>query len=130
MFYQYAIAIVIIHFIGDWLFQSRKMGDNKSKFTAEGWRAWGSHILVYFATLYIGMVSFNIMFNPMISINTCIDWAFLNAAIHGIQDKITSNITHRLYEEKKYHGFFTVIGFDGMLHYLCLFISTRYMFGV
>jgi hypothetical protein len=130
MFYQYALTIVIIHFIGDWLFQSRRMGDNKSKFTAEGWRAWGAHIATYAGVLYVGMIIFHSAFNPIIAISTTMNWVLFNAAIHGIQDKITSNITHHLYEQKKYHGFFTVIGFDGMLHYLCLFISAKYMFGV
>ena len=131
MFYHFVIVIVILHFIGDWLFQSRWMADNKNKFSIEGWDAWFQHIGAYTGTMLAGMYIFLTVFYPqLVQGPHGPGWVLINGIMHGVQDKITSYFTHKLYEKKKFHAFFTVIGFDGMLHYLTLFISAKIMFGL
>ena len=131
MLYNYILAIIVLHFIGDWLLQSRWMGNNKSKFNVEGWQAWAIHTLTYTITMLAGISIFSYIYDYNTFVSVVIpQWVLLNGLLHGIQDKITSNITHKLFEQKKEHGFFTVIGFDGMLHYLTLFISARLMLGL
>jgi hypothetical protein len=129
MLYQYILAIIVLHFIGDWLLQSRFMADNKSKFTVIGWIAWSQHIIIYFITMMIGIAVFYHYYPQELVMRNLACWTIFNSIIHGIQDKITSQLTSRFYAKHNYHAFFTTIGFDGMMHYLTLFISAKLMFG-
>ena len=55
-------------------------------------------------------------------------FALLNGALHFCVDFCTSRVTKRLWEAKQIHWFFTVIGFDQVLHYTCLALTYHWMF--
>ena len=97
------VLIIILHFIADFVLQSSWMAQNKSKNNL----ALFSHVLVYYVPFMI--IGF---------------WyAVLNAILHGFIDYFTSRLTSKLWEEKKIHYFFVIIGLDQTLHFICLFTT-------
>ncbi len=105
--------IIINHFIGDFAFQTRMMGDNK-------WKSlyWlGIHVLVY--TLVMGFLSFPFFPSALI----WIQWLALNSFLHLCTDYVTSKLSHKFYDEKNYKYFWTTIGADQTIHSLILFYS-------
>ena len=99
--YNIILLILILHFIGDFLFQSNYMATNKSKDS----KALSFHIFAYMIPL--GIIGF---------------WyAIINGILHFIIDYLTSRITSKLWKEQKIHWFFVTIGFDQTLHFICLF---------
>lgn len=97
------VLIIILHFIADFVLQSSWMAQNKSKNNL----ALFSHVLVYCVPFMI--IGF---------------WyAILNSILHGFIDYFTSRLTSKLWEEKKIHYFFVIIGLDQTLHFICLFTT-------
>jgi hypothetical protein len=43
-------------------------------------------------------------------------FAAINGALHFVTDYITSRASSNLWEEKKWHRFFVMIGFDQLIH--------------
>ena len=95
-----ALLAIALHFIGDFVLQSRWMGENKSK----NWLALLAHVGVYTACL-----------TPL-----GFRYALLNGGIHFVVDAATSRVTSRMWEKKNVYGFFTVIGLDQMIHAMTL----------
>jgi len=119
--------IIFGHFIADFVMQSREMAVNKSSSTY--WLT--RHILAYGKTmLFIGFIFVLVMFifgtNLFHLIPLIIGYVLLNMGLHWVTDYFTSKETTRLYlkESKKiepnYHNFFVMIGFDQLIHLLCL----------
>ena len=114
------IVIIASHFIGDFVLQSNWMATNKSKNII----ALSSHVATYSFTLLVSMfLAFKI------PIEIVFFWTFVNMVLHFLTDMITSKITTVLYQEKRMHDFFVVIGADQLFHYSCLFISYVYLIG-
>jgi len=131
-FLMVAIFIFIIHYIGDWLLQSRKVADNKSK----SLNMLLYHANIYCLTLFVGSllwcISWDIILgNGYFSIfcPVFIWWSEVNMIFHTIQDKITSRYTSRFYRRKDYKKFFDIIGLDSMLHYITLFVTYQLIIG-
>ncbi len=134
------IAILSIHFIADFLFQSRKMAENKS--TSIMWLS--IHVFEYLITL----LSVSLLFGHFITdnIGLLIQYCFLNAALHWVTDFVTSKASSRCYfylsyyeknpqvvgsEEEKNKWtkrFWSIIGFDQFLHAFALLITYHYFF--
>lgn len=118
------IAALILHFISDFLLQSREMGKNKSS----NWFYLAQHlIIIFFAFLPFGL-----------------KFSTVNAIVHGLIDKniwnvykffvmkrLRKNKAHPLLEQKgvssswKYwedSWFYSTIGFDQLLHTLTLVV--------
>ena len=102
------MALMWIHFISDFVWQSHKMACNKS--SHNGWLLW--HVAVY-------SLLFLIFFGPV--------YAAVNAVLHFITDYITSRITAKLYTEDRTHEFFVVIGLDQAIHLTCLVITYNWL---
>jgi hypothetical protein len=107
------IAIVFAHWVGDFVLQNNSMAINKSHSIY-----WLSiHVAAYItgvaAVLFLSLGFFSIK------------WLAVNAMLHWIVDFITSKINSRLNKLEDKHWFFTAIGFDQMLHYVCLFATTK-----
>jgi len=97
------IAIVWLHFIADFVLQSDKMAQNKSK--SNKWL--GIHCLVYTIPFLI------------------LGWKFaiLNGILHFGVDWCTSRVNTYLWEKKEIHWFFTDIGFDQAIHITLLILT-------
>lgn len=124
--------IFIIHFVADFVFQDENWAVNKSK----SFHALLAHTMTY-AAVWMG---FGIIFTPFVTI-PAIDWfmfifsfSLITFTLHTITDYFTSKVTSSLYAKGKYGssipnlGFFSMIGFDQVLHYLQLF-GTYFILG-
>ena len=102
------VPIFWLHFIGDFVFQTRYIADNKSD------KPW---ILILHCFIIAFILS---IINPY--------WALLNGLLHWPVDYFSSKCTEYFHEEENYHGFFTVIGADQAIH-LTILIYTYFLFG-
>lgn len=120
-----SLALILLHFIGDWLLQSDSMGINKSK----SWK-W----LLYHTSVY------SLCFLPFYGVA----FVLITFITHTVTDAITSRITTKLWfidfkpvevdfkkdphwnwplyarVNKNRHWFFVVIGADQLCHYITL----------
>ncbi len=115
------IAIVIGHFIGDWLLQTREMALNKSKD-------------VNWLLMHLGILSipiFIVSFSLHLSYNLCAVWFLTNIILHGIQDwniwRIAGYFLAKTCKTKEEAWntslFWNVVGLDIALHYCVYFTS-------
>lgn len=106
------VSVFFFHFIGDYVLQSRWMGENKSK---EMWPL-VAHISVYTLVLGIGMsIIFGLSFGVM--------YALINGVLHMAVDFVTSRIARKAYEDGNMGKFWRTIGMDQFLHNACLLLS-------
>ncbi len=103
------ILIFVLHYIGDFILQTRWMGENKSKLLS----ALSLHILVYTATL----LPFGFEF------------AIINGILHFITDFITSRLSSRAYKNGNMAQFWAIIGFDQLIHTITLILTLQYFLG-
>ena len=114
------LLIFTVHFLEDFVFQYSKMATGKSKSLK-----WLSiHVGVYALVSLISLVSIFIYFD---NISIAIYWWCTNVVLHFIVDFFTSKITSKFWEQKNMRFFFVMIGFDQLLHAICL-ISTLIFF--
>ena len=127
----------MIHFIGDFALQTRKMGLNKGKSIM-----WLSmHVGVYLITLLF----FGIIFNNYIvgdgSLVPIVEWSLLNGVLHWLTDFTTSRLSGYSYnnmlkykdnnevkEHKWQYLFWLIIGFDQLIHSVTLLLTYYYCF--
>ncbi len=109
------VALLAIHWVADFLCQSHWMSVNKSKdLNALGW-----HIFAYTAVLGIGALSlFGWRRDADYFVWTPALWYFIavNGALHGATDFVSSRVTRILWDRKRIHDFFVVIGLDQLIH--------------
>jgi hypothetical protein len=114
------LAILTVHFVADFVFQSSQMAINKSKSIK-----WLSiHVGVYGLVSLLSTVAVSRL---ILSWGDVLAWWALNVLLHFIVDFFTSKVTSKLWEQKNMRLFFTMIGFDQLLHNICL-IGTYYYF--
>lgn len=101
------ILILFVHFIADFVLQTRKMAENKS--SSNQWLL--THITVYTLPLFIFGWKF----------------ALFNGAAHFVTDYVSSRLTTHYHKKKDFHKFFIVIGADQMVHSICLICSAIYL---
>jgi hypothetical protein len=95
------LAIVWLHFFGDFILQTDKQAINKSS---------NSVILTEHVAFYsLPFLVFGAKF------------AVVNGVLHFITDYFTSRATKKLWEKNERHWFFVVIGLDQAIHFTCLF---------
>ncbi len=113
------IIIIFIHWVADFLLQTREMALNKSK--SNYWLS--IHCLTYSAVwLFTGVVLWG--FN-LIELYSVILFTAITFVCHFITDYFTSRWTSKLYATQKFYGFpsfFSVIGLDQFLHYAQLIL--------
>jgi hypothetical protein len=114
------ILIIFIHWVADFLLQTKTMATNKSK--NNYWLF--THVFVYSLTWFIIGIS-------MFDLKPVIQFTVLTFIFHFTTDYFTSRWTNKLYKRKKYYGFpsfFSVIGLDQFLHYLQLIVCYEILF--
>ncbi|MBL7910566.1 MAG: DUF3307 domain-containing protein [Bacteroidia bacterium] len=110
------LVIFVVHFLADFVFQSSKMATGKSKSLK-----WLSiHVLTY---SLVSLITFLFLFINYGELSFALCWWIINVLLHFIVDFFTSKITSRFWEEKNMRFFFVMIGFDQLIHNMCL-IST------
>lgn len=108
------IGIIAAHWIGDFVFQTRKMAVGKSKHLG----ILLSHVGIYSLVIFIcGIFLFGL--------EIALSYALLNGFLHGFVDFFTSKASTRYSENLKV--FFTILGFDQLLHTGCLYITYLYL---
>lgn len=103
------------HFVADFICQSRKMGENKSK----DFDILTQHVVIYTLVLFM-------MLAIPLGIDLAARVAGINGGAHLVIDFITSKITSYFHKENKMHLFFSTIGFDQYLH-TCIFIYSLHL---
>jgi len=98
------VLVLVLHFIGDFIYQSRWMGINKSTSLL----ALSCHIFTYTSILIIG---------------TGVVYGILNGILHLITDYYTSRISSKLYLKNDMYKFWSLIGLDQLIHSLCLILT-------
>jgi hypothetical protein len=126
------LILMLSHYIADFWTQSRWEADNKSKSNF----ALMSHVMTYTLTLFVIFSLICIVLLYRISTNQIeeigfdlnILWFFpITLLLHFITDYITSRITSYLYRTNKIKSFFSVIGFDQILHYVQIFLTYHFL---
>lgn len=107
------LIIFVVHFLADFVFQSSKMATGKSKSLK-----WLSiHVGVYALVSLLTFAALTIMFGDAV---IAFYWWAINVALHFTVDFFTSKITSKFWEEKNMRFFFVMIGFDQLIHTICL----------
>lgn len=127
------LIILCLHFISDFVLQSRKMGQKKSKSLF-----WLSlHVLVYTTFLFWGWVCF-VGFKEY-SVYTVFGVYFMVWISHFLTDFITSQFTTYAYVKSIEKGisitkrdrwqyiFWAILGFDQFIHHLSLILIYNYI---
>ena len=116
---QLFIMILVIHFLADFGLQTHEQATKKG----EGRSLWNRwlfyHVGVY--TLIWGIVFWVIPFKEGLhNFGGWIAFMLLVGIPHYIVDWITSRISKPFFSSGDFHNGFVVVGFDQILHYLCL----------
>lgn len=106
------LAILVIHFLADFVLQTHYQASNKSKCN----KALGEHVVIY--TIALVLLGAIIFITPM-----GIAWGLFNGVIHFGVDYVTSRINSKLWAKQRWHDFFVSVGFDQLLHYISLFTT-------
>ncbi len=107
------LVIFVVHFLADFVFQSSKMATGKSKSLK-----WLSiHVGVYAS---VSLLTFAVLVITYGNFLFAFYWWSINVALHFITDFFTSKITSKFWVEKNMRFFFVMIGFDQLIHNICL----------
>lgn len=105
-------AIVCIHFVADFVFQTHKQAVGKSKEIK-----WLLRHTITYSAVWFGVGCF---FYPIV---TAFLFALITFIAHTITDYFTSRLNAKLWAKGNVHNFFVGIGFDQVLHYVQLFAT-------
>jgi hypothetical protein len=140
MYLTEIFAIIIIHFIGDFVLQTDKQARGKSK----NWNHLLEHTFKYSVLWSIPMCYF--LLTPI----TGVIFVLITFICHTITDYFTSRLNNKLAPKEEviilkwyknqeeepfvrfpkgrsYHNFFVSVGFDQVLHYIQLFLTYYYL---
>ena len=104
------VALLTVHWIADFLCQTRWMAENKSKRID----ALSAHVATY--SVVLGLAAL-VLFGASINL---IWFILANAVLHFVTDFFTSRATTALWQQQNVYGFFAVIGLDQLLHQFAL----------
>lgn len=133
------VAILGLHFVADFLLQTRKMGLNKGKSVM-----WLSiHVGVYLiAFLIFGLLFGHLVLEDPTNMKPVLEYCILNASLHWVTDFLTSRLGGWCWNKsldykqkgntKKemlwQYNFFGVLGLDQFIHGACLLLTYHYFF--
>ena len=113
------LAIILIHWLADFVFQTDKMARGKSK----NWNDLLSHTGTY-SFIWFCFVPFYVLLN----LDTYVEWTgtlfvLITFIAHTITDYFTSRLNSKLWAKGDVHNFFVSIGGDQVLHYTQLLLT-------
>ena len=124
LMYQILPIIFIAHWFADFVFQTSWMAENKSS----NLQALHCHVSAYSLILLLFLMNPFYTFWNEISFEKVIWFVLINGILHGIVDFFTSKISSFFWKTNQIHNFFVTVGFDQLLHQICLIYTTKMMF--
>lgn len=112
------IAVMFLHWLGDFVIQTKWMAENKSK----SMEALTLHVVCYSLVLFVGL-----WVSQQWTVNDLCRYTLINLAVHWAVDCMTSRLTKIAVEKRNKHQFFAIIGFDQFLHATTLLLTTYYL---
>jgi hypothetical protein len=112
------LYFLLVHWVSDFVLQTEHMAKRKS--TSNYYL--GMHVTVYSVTTIFAWWLYFIIIGQEVSFLQYFLSFIAIFTMHFITDYITSRKTSKYYSDKKYHEFFTLIGFDQWLHYLQIYL--------
>ena len=110
------IGLLFVHFVFDFILQTHEMAINKS--SSNKWLT--KHVAIYTGGLFVSYI-WILVTGILLSYPVFIGWVLLNGVLHWITDYFTSRKSKYYFSKKDYHNGFIVVGFDQLIHYVCLF---------
>jgi hypothetical protein len=110
------ISLMFAHWAGDFLLQSGWMAVEKSRSLG----ALSAHVATYSAVLLVASLC---LVPPVLAVQ----FVLVNMAMHFLIDAVTSRVTRRFHQQENQWGFFSTIGFDQWLHFVCLYLTAQAM---
>ena len=114
------VALLAVHWVADFVLQSRWMAINKSKRLD----ALMIHVTTYTLTLLIG----SSLILGVSKIASLLLFVGANGLFHLGTDFVTSRIASRLWQQQHEHNFFVMIGFDQLIHQVTLAATLWFIF--
>ena len=112
--------ITLFHFVCDFMFQSDRMAQNKSK----SFDVLMEHTMIYSFAMMMLLIPF---YPENITSWNMIHFYAINLVAHTITDYFSSKATSYFYEKDDRHNFFVVVGFDQFMHIIVLLASWCYL---
>ena len=109
--YVLIIGILFMHWVADFVLQTDWQAKNKSSNNI----ALLKHVGSYSAVLFVASL---FLFTKT---EIALYWVMLNSLLHFATDYVTSRINSYLWNKGDVHNFFVMVGFDQLIHYVCLF---------
>ena len=114
------VALLAVHWLGDFVLQSRWMSVNKSKRLD----ALSLHAMTYTGTLLVGS---GLIFG-LRQMGLLVLFVGANGVLHFATDFVTSRITSRLWYQQREHDFFVMVGLDQLIHQITLATTLWFIF--
>jgi hypothetical protein len=123
------ISILSIHFIADFIFQTRNMGKNKGKNIY--WLL--THVLVYTTITIFGWAllidSVDILYLFLLTFSTHFATDFITSKVSGYCYIKSLETKHNNYKSSKWEWrFWSTIGFDQLIHSITLILTYNYLY--
>ena len=113
------IVLLTINYVTDFLFQTKKQGENKSHSLY-----WLSMHVFTFTTYFTGLLCFYNIFAHAFTWENLFLLTLINGATHFIVDFISSKCTSYFYKKTQFRAFLKTIGFDTLVHTIILIVLT------
>ena len=127
----FVFAIIFIHWIADFVFQTHEQAVNKS---TNNWYL-TKHVFTYTATWFVVIGLIVILYNHFdielvrgLNNYPQLLWFIpITFVSHWITDYYTSRLNSYLWKKGDVHNFFVSVGFDQILHYVQLFLTLYFL---
>jgi hypothetical protein len=117
------VYILLVHWVADFLLQTRHMATRKS----ESNYYLSLHVTIYsFTTIMLWVLFFLIIGTHMTTFTVFLSLA-VTFTTHWLTDYVTSRQTSKFYKAENYKGFFDTVGLDQWIHALTLFLTYNYI---
>lgn len=118
---QTAVAILAVHWFADFVLQKDAWA--RAKWASDA--ALLKHVVVYAAALFCFLwpCTFAYPMDASAARPLLLQWVAANAVLHFVVDRVTSVFVHFLFEAKRYHDGFVVIGLDQLAHVALLLVT-------
>ena len=119
------IAILLLHWVADFLLQTDQQAVNKSKSMYHLL----DHTLTYSLLWFLPVSIFALVTGHRTEEALLLGLKFsaITFVAHTITDFFTSRLNAKLWAKKDMHYFFVSVGFDQILHYVQLILTVKYL---